>query len=191
MIWGLASSGFGLLVALLGFFGGGCTKKVHKSPILKQEERSPFNEPTLEELRKSVVVNIPVVAHNDAQTSIDAQSHKVRAVSEEQMFQQEAKCSDVPVPMGAQIVKELNHQEQESIALYCTCAGTSSQDIRSFYEREMERLGWQQVAAIEGSELLLTFQKPTRFCTVLLKPIKGKRGKKAVDISLYTGTMLT
>lgn len=185
MIWGLASSGFGLLVALIGFFGGGCTKKVHTPVAIQMQQHSPFAEPTMAELRSTTVVDKPVEANSN---NHDKSKNKMIV---EDMIQQEAKCADVPMPIGAQIVKELSQQEQESIALYCTCAGISSQDIRLFYEREMERLGWQQVAAIEGSELLLTFQKPTRFCTVLLKPIKGKRGKKSVDISLYSGIMLT
>ena len=59
----------------------------------------------------------------------------------------------------------------------------------NFYLREMERLGWRNVATFNSFESLLNFVKPGRFCTVSVRPLykKSRIARDLINIFIFTG----
>lgn len=85
----------------------------------------------------------------------------------------EAKLYDVPVLLNAQLVQNINNTscvDESSIISYE--AGVSHESVALYYQEEMERLGWWQTAAFKGSETLLNFEKPNKYCSVSIRPFK-------------------
>ncbi len=100
--------------------------------------------------------------------------------------QQEAKLSDIPIPLNA-----------EPLDSYCEDAPSTDKlilgyrsDIKSdaaisFYTAEMERCGWQLVSSCYGLESILNFDKPNRFCTISIQSIAKQSDIKIV---IFTGS---
>jgi hypothetical protein len=85
----------------------------------------------------------------------------------------EAKLYDVPVLMNAQLVQNINNTacvDESSIISYES--SMNHEQISTFYQEEMERLGWWQTAAFKGSESLLNFEKPNKYCSISIRPLK-------------------
>lgn len=85
----------------------------------------------------------------------------------------EAKLYDVPVLINAQLVQNINNTEavdESSIISYETTVDYDQ--VCTFYQEEMEKLGWWQSAAFEGSESLLNFEKPNKYCSISIRPLK-------------------
>jgi hypothetical protein len=85
----------------------------------------------------------------------------------------EAKLYDVPVLLNAQLVQNINNTacvDESSIVSYEVEA--SHETIAVYYQEEMERLGWWQTAAFKGSETLLNFEKPNKYCSISIRPLK-------------------
>jgi hypothetical protein len=85
----------------------------------------------------------------------------------------EAKLYDVPVLLNAQLVQNINNTacvDESSIVSYEVPVDHEQASL--FYQEEMERLGWWQTAAFKGSESLLNFEKPNKYCSVSIRPLK-------------------
>lgn len=85
----------------------------------------------------------------------------------------EARLYDVPVLLNAQLVQNINNTacvDESSIISYE--AEVSHESIAIYYQEEMERLGWWQTAAFKGSETLLNFEKPNKYCSISIRPLK-------------------
>ena len=98
--------------------------------------------------------------------------------------QQEAKLADVPFLLNSQpLLPFVQENLPDQLSLLGYSSTLSLDDAASFYGHEMERLGWRQIACCEGFESLLYFEKPTRFCSISLRPFKRKK----IQIVLVTG----
>jgi hypothetical protein len=86
--------------------------------------------------------------------------------------QQEARLIDIPIPIHADSLgfheQKLTDGTSDSLVLAYRVHLVQS-EIRSFFEIEMERLGWNMIANIQEIESLLVFVKPTKVCTVSLR----------------------
>ena len=90
-----------------------------------------------------------------------------------QSKQLEAKLYDVPVLLNAQLVQNINNTacvDESSIISYESPVDHEQASV--FYQEEMERLGWWQTAAFKGSESLLNFEKPNKYCSISIRPFK-------------------
>ena len=98
----------------------------------------------------------------------------------------EAKLYDVPVLINAQLVQNINNTacvDESSIISYETPLDFNQ--ACSYYQEEMERLGWWQSAAFKGTEALLNFEKPNKYCSVSIRPFK-----KTSRIIIFIGQKL-
>ena len=86
--------------------------------------------------------------------------------------QQEARLIDIPIPIHADSLgiheQQLTDGNSDSLVLAYR-VHLKQPDIRSFFEIEMERLGWNMMANIQDVESLLVFVKPAKVCTVSLR----------------------
>lgn len=86
--------------------------------------------------------------------------------------QQEARLIDIPIPIHADSLgfheQQLTDGDSDSLVLAYRVHLKQS-DIRSFFEIEMERLGWNMMANVFDVESMLVFIKPTKVCTVSLR----------------------
>lgn len=85
----------------------------------------------------------------------------------------EAKLYDIPVLLNAQLIQNINNTacvDETSIISYE--AEMPYESIADYYQEEMERLGWWQTAAFKGSEVLLNFEKPNKYCSISIRPSK-------------------
>lgn len=112
--------------------------------------------------------------------------------------QKEAKLSDVPIPLNSVPLKKYFQEfsSQNKIILgYKTSLSKNNQDtvknnlygIVRFYNQEMERLGWKNIAFFDGFEKLMIFKKPSKFCTVSLRRYSQEdicqKGEEAMNIN--------
>lgn len=85
--------------------------------------------------------------------------------------QQEARLIDIPIPIHADSLGFHEDQlgaDKDSLVLAYR-VHLKQTDIRSFFEIEMERLGWNMVANVFDVESMLVFIKPSKVCTVSLR----------------------
>ena len=105
--------------------------------------------------------------------------------------QQEARLIDIPVPVHADPLNfngnQLNGEEKDSLVLAYRVYSTK-QDVRSFFVLEMERLGWNMIADIEGLESLLVFIKPTKVCTVSMRTNYEQEASSLIVITYGNNT---
>lgn len=106
----------------------------------------------------------------------------------------EAKLADIPVPLDSHAVAQhADERISENIMLNYTNE-MEANAVAAFYEREMERCGWRADAVYTGQELLLNFSKPTRFCSISIRPRYDMRKRVAtqhgVGIFMVTGPLL-
>ncbi len=102
--------------------------------------------------------------------------------------QQEAKLTDIPPPLQARPLTAYclpaENKEPDSVTLGYQST-MSVDEIKTFYVQEMERLGWQQMGLFTGRELLLSFEKPERLCTISIRP--GAHNKNKTGIFIFSG----
>ena len=85
----------------------------------------------------------------------------------------EARHADIPVPLKhTPLTKELT----ENTIAYT--APIPLEELISFYQNEMERMGWNMFAELVGSQTILVFEKPFKNCAITLQVLAV--GKKPV-----------
>ncbi len=108
------------------------------------------------------------------------------ASSREESAFQEARLSDIPVLLGAQRIENKNNVTVQSGQKALLFSSNLSQDeVRNFYEQEMERMGWRQVGWFTGKEDFLMFEKPHNNALVVLRARGNKN--RATRITVLVG----
>ncbi len=97
---------------------------------------------------------------------------------------QEAKQADIPIPLSATSLSRQYHVDADRVMLGYRDYTLSPQKLVTFYEHEMERLGWCSIFAVSGYESMLQFAKPDRLCIVSIRP---QNGRKSVEWVISTG----
>jgi len=85
----------------------------------------------------------------------------------------EAKLYDIPIMLNAQPEQTTALDDTNQFALAYTVRSTLD-EVQKFYCGEMERLGWQVYSLFEANERLLVFEKPSKMCSVSLRPYKDQ-----------------
>jgi len=90
----------------------------------------------------------------------------------------EARLIDVPIPIDSTFVAD--KAKKGSIDSKCCMLFYSTkkslQEVKVFYEKEMERFGWRVSAECSDRESTLLFEKPSKVCVVSVRPGDGKAG---------------
>ena len=79
---------------------------------------------------------------------------------------QEARLMDIPVPLGVEPKPELAGDATVDQLVLGYVTELDMATLVVFYQREMERLGWQQLSYVAGVEQLLVFSKPGKLCAI-------------------------
>ncbi len=152
------------------------SRTIIHSPSLKTDgdtfTQVAFNDKELQLFDKN-----NTLSHKKKKTSRHSKSTDFQLVS--LIDAQEAKLSDIPVPLHAKRIIDAREQSGEDIFLRY---GIQMQlgAIKQFYMQEMERLGWQYNNSFDGVELLLIFKKPHRSCAISIRP-----QKKRTDLVIF------
>jgi len=85
-------------------------------------------------------------------------------------IQQEAKLYDVPILIDAQ--PDDTNKQPDSLSQVSFFANVDFAEAILFYEQEMERFGWNLLGSFIEDEALLVFDKPTKMCSVSIRPSK-------------------
>jgi hypothetical protein len=112
-----------------------------------------------------------------------SESEPVLVTKLEALAEYEARLIDVPNHLSAQLIKGSvvdDNQGNQYIQLHYQLQ-TEPYEIRQFYTKEMERLGWCQYAVMLGTESLLVFEKPERICSIVLRPLISSTKKNSVS----------
>lgn len=99
----------------------------------------------------------------------------------------QAKLADIAVPFSTNIVfayQAHSHNQSKGI-----CAGfettLTTQSISSFYEREMELMGWTKRASFESYESVFVFEKPNKTCVITMRSHPKKNNFIKSYISIF------
>ena len=98
--------------------------------------------------------------------------------------EREARLADVPIVLDARPIKK---EITDSVYVYASALG--QQELATWYNREMERLGWRLMAYSgdskrkKGSQILRIFEKPSTVCAINLCQA-GKRTIVRIDYML-------
>ena len=101
---------------------------------------------------------------------LSSMKKSIKVSSKEQVEQVEARLIDVPIPVFVEPVSVSYGDRGTKLISYISTL--SSKEIKKFYIQEMERFGWRQEYYFEGEEILLSFKKPDRFCSVSVRPTR-------------------
>jgi hypothetical protein len=98
---------------------------------------------------------------------------------------QEAKMSDIPIPLSSQPITEYFDPAGTSVMLGYQDKHLSMTDVQEFYLCEMERLGWQIEEQFIGYETYLRFSRPPdRSCLI---SIRGNEAKESIKLVICSG----
>ena len=139
---------------------GGSKKIKHTAPassiIDSYDIESVYKEQSLKEAAFSAIRRCMDSAEGD---------------DEHQIKKLEARLVDIPVPVNVRPLEQYFTQTDSGDV--CIAYGSSMQlgVILAFYQREMERFGWQRIAQLEGLELMLVYKKPKKISVISLRPV--------------------
>jgi hypothetical protein len=132
----------------------GCSKKPANNKAASSKKQAAFSFNTLE-------TNIDVLAST--------------ASAETANLELEAKLIDIPTMVGSVMLENDSDQILAEGQLMFACVASQEQSaISDFYNLEMEQLGWQRVAAIQGNEIVLLYQKPKKVCIISIRPLSHR-----------------
>jgi hypothetical protein len=83
---------------------------------------------------------------------------------------QEAAILDIPIPLYTQrlpIITNDQHGSQVMLGYYSAIEPSS---LITLYQEQMEQYGWHLARSFIGTESLLHFEKPTKACSVSIRP---------------------
>lgn len=111
---------------------------------------------------------------------------KLRSISTDidVIRQQEAKLSDIPIPISSQPIPEycvqnMSVPHQVMLGYECTLG---ADELVKFFNQEMERYGWRYISQFSGQERLMHYEKPNRVCAISLRPIQEN-----THVLIFTG----
>jgi hypothetical protein len=86
------------------------------------------------------------------------------------IIQQEAMLVDIPIPLyDERIMLPPSVMTEGGTLLFGYKSPLSCEQAVTFFVTQMERLGWKHLVTFDGVELILQFESPDRYCTVVVK----------------------
>ncbi|MBT3456208.1 hypothetical protein HN446_04040 [bacterium] len=90
--------------------------------------------------------------------------------------EQEARLFDVPVPVSARlIVSEQPGRKGESGQMLRYKIDSTTDELLTFYGKQMERSGWKKLCEAVAQESVFIFEKPNKVCSVSIRPSETAR----------------
>jgi len=93
----------------------------------------------------------------------------------------EARLADVPIPLNARPIERYFVQSDTGQACIAYDTALQQEEAIAFYQREMERSGWQKDATMQSAETLFVYKKPGKIVTISLRPAI-KRGYNSMIV---------
>jgi hypothetical protein len=127
----------------------------------------------------------PLVAH-DEYILPDNESHlSVNAIK---LY--EAKHPNIPIPLGTIPLPECSYitENEQSQCILSYKSTHTSQELAFFYSGHMELCGWQEIARIEGPEILINYQNPTQWCTISIRSFNTHKNR--ANLVVFSGQQL-
>jgi len=82
----------------------------------------------------------------------------------------EAMLVDIPIPLyDERIMLPSSENTEGGTLVFGYKSPLSCQQASDFFVMQMERLGWEHLVTFESAELILQFESPDRYCTVIIK----------------------
>jgi len=98
----------------------------------------------------------------------------------------QAKLFDIPLPMQAIFKPDEIGDSADGLFMYYSIFLDQSA-LANFYEREMDRFGWQQLIENNSKkELLLVFNKPNKICVISIRVPEDTRSALFVVVTTAT-----
>ena len=148
---------------------GGSKKIKHTAPassiIDSYDIESVYKEQSLKEAAFSAIRRCINTAESDDE-------HLIKKL--------EARLVDIPIPVNARPLEQYFTQTDSGDVCMAYDSTMQLEDVRAFYQREMERSGWQRVAHLEGLETVLVYKKPQKISVISLRP--GAKRSHALKI---------
>ena len=166
------------LSILLLFSGCAKTQKKEKKPRIVHANRQGQNRLIMPSRELSALSE----QSEPCAFVLSSQDKKRKKISiKEQAKQIEARLVDVPIPVAVKPMAVSFGDRATKLLSYNS--ELSAKEIKKFYIQEMERFGWKQEYYFEGDEMLLSFKKPDRFCSVSVRPTR-KNWNKSKNVLL-------
>lgn len=101
---------------------------------------------------------------------------------------QEAKLVDIPIPLSSQLATDSFEPVDASVSvLSYNDKKLTSEQIKTFFQQEMERLGWLAKESYESDrESVFRFKKPSRSCIL---SIKSAIKKGSTNFTIFCGSL--
>ena len=86
------------------------------------------------------------------------------------IIQQEAMLVDVPIPLyDERIIPSSDQISNTDTLAFGYKSPLSRTQVIEFFMNQMERYGWKHLVSFGASEILLQFESPDRYCSVVIK----------------------
>lgn len=79
-----------------------------------------------------------------------------------------AQLNDIPTFVGSSFIAIDDKVPESNLSFIISCQADLSL-IKDFYVSEMENLGWQKIAQLDGNDTTLIFQKPRKVCLIIIQ----------------------
>lgn len=118
---------------------------------------------TLQGCNKSLITNISNIA-NISKIEDKLQPAEITKEKPYPLFNK-SKLIDIPFPINV-YVYDLGFEQSDKKFILKFKSKLAQFDLIAFYRCEMEYLGWQEDAAVNGHESILLFSKPSKICMI-------------------------
>lgn len=92
------------------------------------------------------------------------------------IIQQEAMLIDIPIPLYDERIIPYPFLIESDTLVFGYKSSLSPIQLVDFFLHQMERFGWQHLVSFEAAEILMQFQSPDRYCTVVIKNGEQEHG---------------
>ncbi len=97
--------------------------------------------------------------------------------------QQEAMLIDIPIPFYDERIIPSDYRVDSETLFFGYKSPLSRNEAIDFFMKQMERYGWQHLISFDAQEVLLQFQSPDRYCSVVIK--SADNGSEGSSIFIY------
>lgn len=126
------------------------------------------------------------VSNTDSVSTVDKENvEKMYLFSEVEARRKEAILLDVPIPLYVTRIPVINEDMYGNQIVLGYQSNVSPDELITMYREQMERHGWNLAQSFKGSESLLHFEKPTRVCSVCIRPHKKMFGNEGSELIIY------
>jgi len=152
------------LLCVVVLSGCGGTKKVIHNPDIASVQSDPNScdialvykeqsrkEAALSSVRRTIIAN--------DQSAADTTVRRL-----------EARSVDLAIPLGATPLEQYIDCTEDGDFCLAYASDMSLSELGDFFQKEMERLGWQKKAQYKQCEQLLIYEKPTKIVIISLRP---------------------